>query len=101
MKRSIFDDLLAARAAGRPVALATNLRSGQQLLIFGGETKGDLCLDIDMVMAAGEAIKTDRNPLLLKTEMGAGHGGPSGRYNAWRDEAFVLAFILDTFGITD
>jgi xanthine dehydrogenase accessory factor len=69
MKRSIFDDLLAARAAGRPVALATNLRSGQQLLIFGGETKGDLCLDIDMVMAAGEAIKTDRN-ITLSTPAG-------------------------------
>jgi oligopeptidase B len=43
--------------------------------------------------------KTDANPLLLKTEMGAGHMGPSGRYDAWRDEAMVLAFVLDTFGI--
>jgi oligopeptidase B len=34
-------------------------------------------------------------PILLKTEMGAGHGGPSGRYDAWRDEAFVLAFFID------
>ncbi|MGC4895524.1 S9 family peptidase [Micromonospora sp. DT31] len=32
---------------------------------------------------------------LLKTEMGAGHGGPSGRYDAWREEAFVTAWILD------
>lgn len=40
--------------------------------------------------------KTDANPLLLKTELGAGHMGPSGRYDAWRDEAFVLAFVLDT-----
>ena len=40
--------------------------------------------------------KTDDKPLLLKTEMGAGHGGPSGRYDAWRDEAFVLAFILSS-----
>jgi oligopeptidase B len=45
--------------------------------------------------------KTDANPLLLKTEMGAGHMGPSGRYDAWRDEALVLAFVLDTFGIRD
>ena len=37
-------------------------------------------------------------PFLLKTEMGAGHGGPSGRYDAWRDEALVLAFLLDTLG---
>ncbi len=40
------------------------------------------------------------NRVLLKTEMGAGHGGPSGRYDAWRDEAFVYAFILDALGLT-
>lgn len=34
------------------------------------------------------------NYAVLKTEMGAGHGGPSGRYDAWRDEAQVLAWIL-------
>ncbi len=43
--------------------------------------------------------RTDTNRLLLKTEMGAGHMGPSGRYDAWKDEAFVLAFIFDTLGI--
>lgn len=41
---------------------------------------------------------TNSPRILLKTEMGAGHGGPSGRYDAWRDEAFVLSFVLDTFG---
>jgi oligopeptidase B len=39
--------------------------------------------------------KTDTNPLYLRTDMGAGHMGPSGRYDAWRDEAFIQAFILD------
>ncbi len=34
--------------------------------------------------------------VLLKTEMGAGHSGPSGRYDAWRDEAFVQAWIVET-----
>ncbi len=38
---------------------------------------------------------TAGGPVLLKTEMGAGHGGPSGRYDVWRDEAFVLAFLID------
>jgi oligopeptidase B len=33
--------------------------------------------------------------VLLKTEMGAGHGGPSGRYDAWKEEAFIVAWILD------
>ena len=36
---------------------------------------------------------------LLKTEMVAGHGGPSGRYDGWREEAFILAWTLDRFGL--
>jgi len=44
------------------------------------------------------ATKTDPRILVLKMEMGAGHSGPSGRYDAWRDEAFVLAFLLDQLG---
>jgi oligopeptidase B len=35
-------------------------------------------------------------PFLLKTEMVAGHGGRSGRYDAWREEALVLAWIITT-----
>lgn len=41
---------------------------------------------------------TGGGPVLLKTEMGAGHGGRSGRYDAWRDEAEVLAFVLTAIG---
>jgi len=33
-------------------------------------------------------------PILLKTQMGAGHMGPSGRYESWREEACVTAFVL-------
>jgi len=41
------------------------------------------------------AVRTDRTPpLLMKTEMGAGHGGPSGRYDRWRDEALVTTFAI-------
>ncbi|MBK5224802.1 MAG: S9 family peptidase, partial [Acidimicrobiia bacterium] len=40
-------------------------------------------------------VGTGHKPVLLKTEMGAGHQGPSGRYDAWHDEAFVLAFLID------
>jgi oligopeptidase B len=35
-------------------------------------------------------------PFLLKIEMEAGHGGRSGRYDAWREEAQVLAWIIQT-----
>jgi oligopeptidase B len=45
------------------------------------------------------AHTTSDNPILLRTEMGAGHGGPSGRYDAWRDEATVLAFVCESVGI--
>lgn len=44
----------------------------------------------------------DANPAnlaYLKTELGAGHGGPSGRYDAWHDEAQVLAFIVHELGL--
>jgi oligopeptidase B len=37
-------------------------------------------------------------PFLLKTEMQAGHGGRSGRYDAWEEEALVLAWIVTTVG---
>ena len=36
---------------------------------------------------------------MLKTEMVAGHGGASGRYDAWKERAFDYAWILDTLGL--
>ncbi len=42
---------------------------------------------------------TEGGPVLLRTEMGAGHAGRSGRYDAWRDEAEILAFVLDRLGV--
>ncbi len=38
---------------------------------------------------------------LLKCEMVAGHGGVSGRYNAWRERAFELAWLLDVLGLAE
>ena len=46
------------------------------------------------------ATTTAHNRLLLKTHMGTGHAGASGRYDFLRQIAFDYAFILDTFGIT-
>jgi len=37
--------------------------------------------------------------VLLKCEMSAGHGGVSGRYNAWRERAFEIAWMLDVLGL--
>jgi len=41
------------------------------------------------------ALKTDDNLLVLKTNMGAGHGGASGRYGRLEERAFDYAFVVD------
>ncbi len=51
-------------------------------------------------VAKMRAMKTDDNVLLLKTNMGAGHGGASGRYDYLKETAFTYAFILGQMGIT-
>jgi oligopeptidase B len=45
-------------------------------------------------------VRTNDATLMLWCEMGAGHGGPSGRYDAWREEARTLTFILTELGVT-
>ncbi|MFF7708255.1 prolyl oligopeptidase family serine peptidase [Pseudomonas sp. NPDC007930] len=45
------------------------------------------------------ATRTDHNLLLLKTELGAGHGGMSGRYQALKDVALEYAFLFKVLGI--
>jgi oligopeptidase B len=51
------------------------------------------------LVAKLRALKTDANPLLLKANLGAGHGGASGRYDALRETAFTLTFILQQVGL--
>ena len=45
-------------------------------------------------------LKTDRNPLLFKTNMAAGHGGASGRYDYLHEVAFDYSFVLTQLGLT-
>jgi oligopeptidase B len=46
------------------------------------------------------ASKTDDHLLVLRTNMGAGHGGASGRYDALHEQAIRYAFILDQLGLS-
>jgi oligopeptidase B len=52
-------------------------------------------------LARLRATKTDHNPLLLKANLGAGHGGASGRYDALRETAFTYSFVLWQMGLTN
>ena len=40
-------------------------------------------------------LNAGEQPVLLKTEMGSGHMGPSGRYESWREEALISAFVIE------
>ncbi|MGC2817695.1 MAG: S9 family peptidase [Candidatus Acidiferrum sp.] len=52
-------------------------------------------------VAKMRTLKTDERPLLLKTNMGAGHGGASGRYDYLREIALDYAFLLSELGIRE
>jgi oligopeptidase B len=52
-------------------------------------------------VAKMRSMKTDKHPLLLKVNMGAGHGGASGRYDALHETAFDYAFMLTQMGINE
>ncbi|CAB4888230.1 unannotated protein [freshwater metagenome] len=49
-------------------------------------------------VAALRSTKTGDSDLLLKTEMSAGHGGVSGRYEKWKEAAFEYAWIVEKTG---
>ena len=46
-------------------------------------------------------LKTNDNELLLKTNMGAGHGGKSGRWDSLRETAEDQAFVLTQMGVAE
>jgi oligopeptidase B len=46
------------------------------------------------------ATKADSNPLILRVNMEAGHGGKSGRFRQYRSRAEYYAFMLEQLGVT-
>jgi oligopeptidase B len=78
------------KKAGYPAMLVMTSLNDSQVL-FHEPTK---------YVAKLRALRTDKNPLLLRCNMDAGHGGASGRYDHLKEDAIVLAFVLDQMGIT-
>ena len=91
---SPYDNVRSVDADGRPVRYP-------DILATGGLTDPRVGFWEPAKWVAKLRAANPANRALLKTEMGSGHGGPSGRYDAWRDEAFVFAFVLDALGMAD
>ncbi|MEX0924254.1 MAG: XdhC family protein [Rhodovibrionaceae bacterium] len=64
MKRALLDSLLAARAAKRPVAVATELESGRQALISAEDSEGELPLNDDLLARIRRMIADDQSKVL-------------------------------------
>ena len=69
--------------------------------------QGDPAIDIPLVVAERSArrvltthLKTGASPLHLKCNMGAGHGGASGRYDRLQEVSFEYAWLMSQVGIT-
>jgi xanthine dehydrogenase accessory factor len=69
MKRALLEQLLAARAERRPLVLATDLESGNQALVFDGES-GDGELAAEVVSAARKALRAGHSALLDRSDGG-------------------------------
>jgi oligopeptidase B len=78
-----------------------NVRDGRYPAILAHTSLHDTrVLFVEPAKWVARLRMTVDNPesVLLKVEMTAGHGGVSGRYNAWRDRAFTYAWVLDQLG---
>jgi oligopeptidase B len=83
---SPYDQL---RAADYPALLVTTALNDSQVMYW----------EPAKYVARLRTLKTDDRPLLLKTNMDAGHGGASGRYDYLREVAFDYSFMLFQVGI--
>lgn len=86
LEYSPYDNL--AKKAYPSILVTTSLNDSQ--VLYHEPTK---------YVAKLRTLKTNKNPLILKCNMDAGHGGASARYEAIREKAYEYAFLLDQLGI--
>ncbi len=88
MKYSPYDNI---RAVDYPATLVKVSLNDSQVPYWEGAK----------LVAKLRKLKTDNNPLLLKVNFGAGHGGASGRYDKLKEQAFDYAFMLWQMGVSE
>ena len=94
-ERAAFDDILAYSPYDNVAA-----RDYPALLVLAGLHDSQVQYwEPAKWVAKLRALKTDARPLLLKTNMDAGHGGVSGRYRRYRETALQYAFLLREAGL--
>ena len=94
-ERAAFDDILAYSPYDNVAA-----RDYPALLVLAGLHDSQVQYwEPAKWVAKLRALKTDARPLLLKTNMDAGHGGVSGRYRRYRETALQYAFLLRQAGV--
>ena len=89
---SPYDNVLAQNPDGSP-------RTYPRLLVTGGLNDPRVSYWEPAKWVAKLRVVSPSTQVLLRTEMGAGHGGPSGRYDSWKEEALVYAFLLNALGL--
>jgi len=89
---SPYDNVTARNADGSP-------RSYPSLLVTAGLNDPRVSYWEPAKWVAKIRALSPSSKVLLRTELGAGHGGPSGRYDAWKEEALVFAFLLHALGM--
>jgi oligopeptidase B len=88
MSYSPYDNL---KPAAYPAMLVTGSLNDSQVMYW----------EPAKYVARMRRLKTNDSQLLLKTNMGAGHGGASGRYDHLREQAFEYAWLMTQVGITN
>ena len=84
-----------------PVALDGTPSAYPDLLVLGSLNDTRVSYWEPAKWVARIRATSPRTNVVLKTDLGAGHGGPSGRYDSWRERALVFAFVLDKLGRTE
>ena len=82
-------------------ATPSNTQPQQQQLVAAMEAQRAALVVASSQSAACKWTTSLGADAMLKCEMVAGHGGVSGRYNAWHQRAFELAWLLDVLGLAE